>query len=53
MIALIDAFHKELSDIRELADSTVENYTYSIVDYCDFAKNLCVPALLKGGHGTR
>jgi hypothetical protein len=38
MLALIDAFHKELSGIRELSDSTVENYTYSIVDYCDYAK---------------
>lgn len=38
MLALIDAFHKELSDIRELSDSTVENYTYSIVDYFNFAK---------------
>ena len=39
MLALIDAFHQELSDIRELADSTVENYTYSIVDYLDYAKH--------------
>ena len=39
MLALIDAYHKELSDIRELSDSTVENYTYSVVDYFDYAKN--------------
>jgi integrase/recombinase XerD len=39
MLALIDAFHKELSDIRELAPSTVENYTYSIIDYFEYAKN--------------
>lgn len=52
MIALIDAFHKELSDIRELADSTVENYTYSIVDYCDYAKNKLkiAPIYSKGHH---
>ena len=52
MIALIDAFHKELSDIRELADSTVENYTYSIVDYCDFAKTKLKidPIYSKGRH---
>jgi hypothetical protein len=40
MLALIDAFHKELSDIRELSDSTVEYYTYTIVDYFNFAKNI-------------
>jgi integrase/recombinase XerD len=52
MIALIDAFHKELSDIRELADSTVENYTYTIVDYWDFAKNKLNidPIYSKGRH---
>jgi integrase/recombinase XerD len=52
MIALIDAFLTELSDIRELADSTVENYTYSVVDYCDFAKNILKinPVHTKGRH---
>ncbi len=52
MIALIDAFLTELSDIRELADSTVENYTYSVVDYCDFAKNTLKidPVNTKGRH---
>jgi len=52
MIALIDAFHKELSDIRELADSTVKNYTYSIVDYYDYAKNKLKidPIYSKGRH---
>ncbi len=52
MLALIDAFHKELSGIRELSDSTVENYTYSIVDYCDYAKNVLKiePIYSKGQH---
>jgi site-specific recombinase XerD len=52
MIALIDAFLTELSDIKELADSTVENYTYSVVDYCDFAKNTLEidPVHSKGRH---
>jgi len=51
MLALIDAFHKELSNIRELADSTVENYTYSIVDYCDYAKNnLKIDPIYSKGH---
>jgi integrase/recombinase XerD len=52
MLALIDAFHKELSDIRELSDSTIENYTYSIVDYCDYAKNdlMIDPIYSKGRH---
>lgn len=51
MIALIDAFLIELSDIRELADSTVENYTYSVVDYCDFAKNkLNIDPVSSKGH---
>ncbi len=52
MLALIDAFHKELSDIRELADSTVENYTYSIVDYFDYAKHVLniEPIYSKGRH---
>ena len=51
MIALIDAFHRELSDIRELADSTVENYTYSIVDYYDYAKNkLKIDPICSKGH---
>ena len=55
MIALIEAFHKELSNIRELADSTVENYTYSVVDYCDFAKHTLKidPVLSKGRHILR
>ena len=52
MLALIDAFHKELSDIRELSDSTVENYTYSIVDFFDYAKNKLKidPVHSKGHH---
>jgi len=52
MIALIDTFHKELSHIRELAESTVENYTYTIVDYCDYAKNILKidPVYSKGQH---
>lgn len=52
MLALIDAFQKELSDIRELSDTTVENYTYSIVDYCDYAKNdlMIDPIYSKGRH---
>jgi len=33
MLALIDAYRKELSDIREFSTSTVENYTYSVVIY--------------------
>lgn len=51
MLALIDAFHKELSDIRELSDSTVENYTYTIVDYFNFAKNkLKIDPVYSQGH---
>lgn len=51
MLALIDAFQKELSDIRELSDSTVENYTYTIVDYCDYAKNnLKIDPIYSKGH---
>lgn len=51
MLALIDAFHKELSDIREFSDSTVENYTYSIVDYFDYAKNkLRIDPIYSKGH---
>jgi len=51
MLALIDAFHKELSDIRELSDSTVENDTYSVVDYCDYAKNnLKIEPIYSKGH---
>ena len=51
MLALIDAFHKELADIRELSDSTVENYTYSIVDYWNYAKNnLKIDPIFTKGH---
>ena len=51
MLALIDAFHKELSDIRELSDSTVENYTYTIVDYFNFAKDkLKIDPVYSQGH---
>ena len=55
MLALIDAFHKELSDIRELSDSTVENYTYTVVDYYDYAKNTIKidPVFSKGKHILR
>ncbi|MCP4723029.1 MAG: tyrosine-type recombinase/integrase [Desulfobacteraceae bacterium] len=55
MLALIDAFHKELSDIRELSDGTVENYTYSVVDYYDYAKNTIKidPVFSKGTHLLR
>ncbi len=55
MLALIDAFHKELSDIRELSDSTVENYTYTVVDYYDYAKNTIKidPVYSKGKHILR
>ena len=55
MLALIDAFHKELSGIRELSDSTVENYTYSVVDYYDYAKNTVKidPVFSKGKHILR
>lgn len=55
MLALIDAFHKELSDIRELSQSTVENYTYTVVDYYDYAKNTIKidPVFSKGKHLLR
>jgi len=55
MLALIDAFHKELSQIRELSDSTVENYTYSIVDYWNYAKKELKidPVYSKGHHVLR
>jgi len=51
MLALIDAYRKELSDIREFSTSTVENYTYSVVDYCDYAKdNLKIEPVYSNGH---
>ena len=51
MLALIDAFHKELSNIRELSNSTVENYAYSVVDYFNYAKkNLNIDPIYSKGH---
>ena len=51
MFALVDAYRKELSHIRELSTSTVENYTYSVVDYCDYAKNnLKIDPVYSNGH---
>ena len=52
MIALIDEFKKELSDIAEYAPSTVENYVACIAAFFDYARNrLGVdPVFAKGKH---
>lgn len=39
MIALIDEFRKELSDIAEFAQSTVDNYTACVAGFFDYAQH--------------
>ena len=52
MIALIDAYRKELSDIAEFSDHTVETYLSGVIRYCDYAKNILKidPITSKGTH---
>jgi integrase/recombinase XerD len=52
MIALIDEFKKELSDIAEFAPSTVENYVACIAAFFDYARNRLRidPVFAKGRH---
>jgi integrase/recombinase XerD len=52
MIALIDEFKKELSDIAEFAPSTVENYVACIAAFFDYARNQLRidPVFAKGKH---
>ena len=39
MIALIDLYRKQLLKVNGFSPSTVETYTISIVDFCNFVKN--------------
>ena len=52
MIALIDDFAKELTDIAEFAQSTVENYVACVAAFFDYAQNRLRidPVLVKGCH---
>jgi site-specific recombinase XerD len=52
MIALIDEFKKELSDIAEFAPSTVENYVSCIAAFFDYTRNRhrIDPVFAKGKH---
>lgn len=52
MIALIDEFKKELSDIAEFAQSTVDNYVACITAFFDYARNRLRidPVFAKGQH---
>ena len=52
MIALIDDFAKELTDIAEFAQSTVENYVACVAAFFDYAQNRLRidPVLAKGCH---
>ena len=51
MIALIDEFKKELSDIAEFAQSTVDNYAACIVAFFNYAHNRRIdPVFAKGKH---
>jgi len=52
MITLIDEFKKELSDIAEFAQSTVDNYVACITAFFDYARNRLRidPVFAKGQH---
>jgi len=52
MIAIIDEFKKELSDIAEFAQSTVDNYVACITAFFDYARNRLRidPVFAKGQH---
>jgi site-specific recombinase XerD len=52
MIALIDDFAKELTDIAEFAQSTVENYVACVAAFFDYAQNRLRidPVFAKGCH---
>ncbi len=52
MIALIDAYRKELSDIAEFSVHTVETYISGVIRYIDYAKNTLKinPVFSKGAH---
>jgi site-specific recombinase XerD len=52
MIALIDEFRKELSDIAEFAPSTVDNYVACVVGFFDYAQHrlLIDPVFAKSRH---
>ncbi len=52
MIALIDDFRKELSDIAEFAASTVDNYVACLAAFFDYAENRLKidPLFAKGSH---
>ena len=51
MIALIDSYRKELSDIAEYAHDTVDNYVSCVVMFFEFAKGLGInPVFAKGVH---
>ena len=52
MIAIIDAYRKELSQIALFSPKTVETYIAGVVRYCDYAKNTLKinPITSKGIH---
>jgi site-specific recombinase XerD len=51
MIALIDSYRKELFDIAEYAQDTVDNYVSCVVMFFEFAKSLGInPVFAKGAH---
>jgi integrase/recombinase XerD len=52
MIVLIDEFKKELSDIAEFAQSTVDNYVACITAFFDYARNRLRidPVFARGRH---
>lgn len=52
MIALIDAYRKELSDIAGFSSHTVETYVSGVIRYIDYTKNTLKinPVFSKGAY---